>query len=122
MPQLPQSYSQEAVPRSFYLIFGGHKDTNSSVGSLIPLFWTSGFHWISKPEWATLFTFGRGVHDTHSLKFTSSVTPADWLLVTPLGGAQYERALTSPWMTITVHIWSDSHDPHPNTVILINTY
>ena len=35
--------------------------------------------WISKPEWAALFTLGTGVCVTHSLKFTSGATPADLL-------------------------------------------
>ena len=31
--------------------------------------------WVSKPEWAALFTqFGRGVHDIHYLRFTSCAT------------------------------------------------
>ena len=29
----------------------------------------------SKPEWAALFVLGRDVHDIHSLRFTSGVTP-----------------------------------------------
>ena len=31
--------------------------------------------WVSKPEWAALFAFGRGIHDIHSLRFTSGATP-----------------------------------------------
>ena len=33
--------------------------------------------WVSKPEWAALFTLDRGVCVTCSLRFTSGVTPAD---------------------------------------------
>ena len=36
--------------------------------------------WISKPEWAALFALGRGVCITHSLRFTSGVTPANLLV------------------------------------------
>ena len=52
---------------------------------------------ISKPEWAALFAFGRGIHVTRSLRFNSGVTPADELaaepfsftyLLTGIGGAQ----------------------------------
>ena len=35
--------------------------------------------WVSRSEWAALFTLGRGIHVTHSLRFTSGVTPADLL-------------------------------------------
>ena len=42
----------------------------------MPLFWTSGFGlWVSKLEWAALFVIG--VCATHSLRFTSGVTPGD---------------------------------------------
>ena len=33
--------------------------------------------WVSKPEWEALFAIGRGVRVTHSLRFTSGVTPTD---------------------------------------------
>ena len=33
--------------------------------------------WVSKPEWAALVMLGGGVCVTHSLRFTSDVTPAD---------------------------------------------
>ena len=36
--------------------------------------------WVSKPPWAVLFVFGRCVNVTCSLKFTSSMTPADLLV------------------------------------------
>ena len=36
--------------------------------------------WVSKPEWAVLFSLGRCVCDVHSLKFTSGVTHADLLV------------------------------------------
>ena len=35
--------------------------------------------WVSKPEWAALFALGEGVCVTCSLRFTSTVTPADLL-------------------------------------------
>ena len=51
------------------------------VSPLAPLFWTFGdISWVSKPEWAALFTLGRGIHITCSPKFTSGVTPADLLV------------------------------------------
>ena len=33
--------------------------------------------WVSKPQWAALFTLGRGIPVTFSLRFTSGATPAD---------------------------------------------
>ena len=36
--------------------------------------------WVSKPEWATSFTLGRGTHDVHSLRFISGATLADLLI------------------------------------------
>ena len=36
--------------------------------------------WVSKPEWAVLFSLGRCVCDVHSRKFTSGVTYADLLV------------------------------------------
>ena len=33
--------------------------------------------WVSKLEWAALFMLGGGIHVSHSLRFTSGVTPAD---------------------------------------------
>ena len=33
--------------------------------------------WVSNPEWADLFIFGRDIHVTCSLRFTSGATPAD---------------------------------------------
>ena len=36
--------------------------------------------WVSKPQWAALFVFGRCVYVTCSLKFTSSMTPADLMV------------------------------------------
>ena len=39
--------------------------------------------WVSKSEWVVLFMLGRGIHVTHSLRFTSGVTPAN-LLVTSM--------------------------------------
>ena len=46
------------------------------VGSLIPLFWTSGdvFCRLQRQSWQP-FMLGRGIHVTHSLRFTSGVTP-----------------------------------------------
>ena len=57
--------------------------------------------WVSKPEWAALFTLGRGVHVTYSMKSASGVTPTDHLtagiaavpftstyLLAGIGGAQ----------------------------------
>ena len=38
------------------------------MGPLIPLFWTSGHVWVSKPEWAALFAFGGSVCDVLSLR------------------------------------------------------
>ena len=43
------------------------------------------FLWVSKPEWAILFTLGRGICGTHYLSFTFGATPAHpmwpaWLL------------------------------------------
>ena len=35
--------------------------------------------WVSKPEWAALFTLGGGICVTHCLRFTFGVTPADLL-------------------------------------------
>ena len=59
------------------------------------------FLWISKPEWAALFTLSGGAHDVCSLRVTSGATPADLLvpsmaaqpfsstyLVTGIGGAR----------------------------------
>ena len=51
------------------------------VGPLIPLFldfWWC-LLWVSKPKWAALSALGGGIHFTHSLRFTSGVTPADLL-------------------------------------------
>ena len=42
--------------------------------------------WVSKPEWATLFTLHSGVCDTHSLRFTTGVTPEDILPATKVAG------------------------------------
>ena len=36
--------------------------------------------WVSKPDWAALFTLGRGIHDACSLRFISGVIPADLLM------------------------------------------
>ena len=36
--------------------------------------------WVSKPEWAVLFTLGRGICVTHSLRFISGMTPANLLV------------------------------------------
>ena len=50
------------------------------LGPLFPLFWTYAYKyllWFLKPEWAPLFTLGRGVCVTHSLKFSSGAIPAD---------------------------------------------
>ena len=42
-------------------------------------FWWS-LLWVSKPEWAALFTLGEGRHVTHFLRFTSGLTPAELLV------------------------------------------
>ena len=47
--------------------------------------------WVLKSEWATLFALGRGICDVCSLRFTSSVTPADLLMVRMV-------AVTVPYM------------------------
>ena len=47
------------------------------MGSLIPLFWTSG---VSKPEWAALFALGGGLHGVLSARFISCVTHANHLM------------------------------------------
>ena len=52
------------------------------MGSLIPLFWTSG---VSKPELAALFALSGGLHDVHSPRFISGVTPANHLKVSMAG-------------------------------------
>ena len=43
------------------------------VGLLVTL-------WVSKPEWEALVLLGRGICVIHSLRFTSSATPADLLM------------------------------------------
>ena len=62
----------------FFLIFGGHDVF--LWGHWYPCF---GLQVMSplgfKAKWAALFTFGRGVHVTHSLRFTSGATPANLL-------------------------------------------
>ena len=42
-------------------------------------FWSC-LPWISKLEWETLFALGIGIPDTHSLRFTSAVTPVNLLI------------------------------------------
>ena len=49
------------------------------VGPLIPLFWTSG-DISSLFQRVSSLILGGGIHDTHSLRFTSGVTPADLLV------------------------------------------
>ena len=56
--------------------FGGHNVF--VVGSMIPLFWTSG-DLFSGFQSVALFTLIGGVRDIHSLKFISGVAPADLL-------------------------------------------
>ena len=48
--------------------------------------------WVSKPEWAALFTHGRGVHDICSLRFTSGVTPGDLLMASMVTVADHPHA------------------------------
>ena len=36
--------------------------------------------WVSKPEWAALIILARGIHVTHSLRFTYGATPANLLV------------------------------------------
>ena len=36
--------------------------------------------WVSKPEWAVLFSLGRGIRDIRSQRFTSSSAPVDLLV------------------------------------------
>ena len=47
------------------------------LGQLIRLFQTSGdiLLWVSKPEWAVLFTLSKCRHDICPFRFTSNVTP-----------------------------------------------
>ena len=54
------------------------------VGPLIPLIFLFWWHflWVSKLDWATLFTLGRGIHVTCSLRLISGAKPADLLVVT----------------------------------------
>ena len=44
---------------------------------------------VSKPEWAALFTLGRGLCDVHSLRLTSGVTPVDLLMASMVGGCYF---------------------------------
>ena len=53
-------------------------DTCPFIWPLITFFWISGD--VSKPEWAGLFTLGRGVYDVCSLRFASGVTPVQLLM------------------------------------------
>ena len=50
--------------------------------------------WVSKPEWAVLFMLSRGIHVTHSLRFTSGATPAD-LLATSIAA----KPISSTYLT-----------------------
>ena len=43
--------------------------------------------WVSKPEWAALFAFGRSVRVTHSMRFASYATHID-----PFHGQNWNRA------------------------------
>ena len=54
---------------------------NFFVWPLTPLIWASGdvSSGLSKPDWADLFMLGGGICVTHSLRFTSDVTPTDLL-------------------------------------------
>ena len=62
------------------------------VGPLIPLF---RLHlWVSKPEWPAIFALGRGIHVTHSLRFTSGATPAN-LLTASMTAKHYQLSYAS---------------------------
>ena len=54
--------------------------------------------WVSKPECTDLFALGRGVHDVHSLRFTSGATPTDLLVASmtaePSIGGAWDRDLS----------------------------
>ena len=52
--------------------------------------------WVSKTEWAALFLLGRGIHVTHSLRFTSGTTPAN------LSAASMASKLIS-----STYLWAD---------------
>ena len=71
------TYDQEVVSLNHRNIF-----FQKILEDMSPFCWTSGdVYSTSKPEWATLFALGRGVHVTCSLRLTSGATPADLLAV-----------------------------------------
>ena len=57
--------------------------------------------WVPKPQWSALFVLGKGVHVTHSLRFTSGATPADLLtasIATKMGlKSQFSSKLRVLW-------------------------
>ena len=57
------------------VIFWGH--WYPCFGLLLDFWWY--LLWVSMPEWAALFTLGRGVPITHFLRFAFGATPADLL-------------------------------------------
>ena len=74
------------------------------VGPLIPLFldfWWC-LLWVSKPKWASLSALGGGIHFTHSLRFTSGVTPADLLAASmtaePISSTYLWPGIGGAWM------------------------
>ena len=42
--------------------------------------------WVSIPKWKGLFTPGGSIHDVHSLRFTSGVTPVNLLTASMMNG------------------------------------
>ena len=60
----------QCLVKSLFFIFCGATDT--------PVLWH--LLLVSKPEWDSLCLLGRGICVIHSLRFTSSATPADLLM------------------------------------------
>ena len=64
------------------------------VEPLIPLFWTPGD---VSSGWAALFELCRGIHVTHSLRFTSGVTSADLLAASMAAELIFSTYLQRHW-------------------------
>ena len=79
-----------------YKILGGHMPFCGATDSPV-LDFLGRLLLVSKPEWAVLFSLGRGIRDIRSQRFTSSSTPVD------LFGGQHDS-----W-TVLFHVLAIRH-------------
>ena len=60
------TWSYHISTKVFFLIFGRHVSSDGATDTPVLDFWWR-FLWVSKTQWAALFTLGRDICDVHSL-------------------------------------------------------